>query len=162
MTTQAKLLRFLDSRQFKRVGGTRDLDVDIVYGGWDFKVHVWDMPFAYDRVNVPWPTHKGSWTSRLGNAVKPCSMGSLIPMAGTNPVDWHGDWHGSLGSFHVLHDQVAAKEAEYQSRLHEAAKADAGEAAGGEAASGEAAGGEAAGGEAAGGEAADAAPAATA
>jgi DNA-binding NtrC family response regulator len=27
--TQAKLLRFLDSRKFKRVGGTRDLDVDI-------------------------------------------------------------------------------------------------------------------------------------
>jgi DNA-binding NtrC family response regulator len=27
--TQAKLLRFLDTRQFKRVGGTRDLDVDI-------------------------------------------------------------------------------------------------------------------------------------
>jgi len=27
--TQAKLLRFLDSREFKRVGGTRDLDVDI-------------------------------------------------------------------------------------------------------------------------------------
>lgn len=29
LVTQAKLLRFLDSRQFKRVGGTRDLDVDI-------------------------------------------------------------------------------------------------------------------------------------
>ena len=27
--TQAKVLRFLDSRKFKRVGGTRDLDVDI-------------------------------------------------------------------------------------------------------------------------------------
>jgi two-component system response regulator AtoC len=27
--TQAKLLRFLDTRQFKRVGGTRDFDVDI-------------------------------------------------------------------------------------------------------------------------------------
>ena len=29
VVTQAKLLRFLDSRKFKRVGGTRDLDVDI-------------------------------------------------------------------------------------------------------------------------------------
>ncbi len=29
LMTQGKLLRFLDSRQFKRVGGTRDLDVDI-------------------------------------------------------------------------------------------------------------------------------------
>ncbi|MCB1183046.1 VCBS repeat-containing protein [bacterium] len=33
-----------------------DLDVDIVYGGWDFLTHVWDMPFAYDRSNTPWPT----------------------------------------------------------------------------------------------------------
>ena len=33
-----------------------DSDVDIVYGGWDFLTHVWDMPFAYDRPNVPWPT----------------------------------------------------------------------------------------------------------
>jgi len=29
LVTQAKLLRFLDSRKFKRVGGTRDLDVNI-------------------------------------------------------------------------------------------------------------------------------------
>ncbi len=29
LVTQAKLLRFLDTRKFKRVGGTRDLDVDI-------------------------------------------------------------------------------------------------------------------------------------
>ena len=29
LLTQAKLLRFLDSRKFKRVGGTRDLDVNI-------------------------------------------------------------------------------------------------------------------------------------
>ena len=34
----------------------RDGDVDIVYGGWDRALHVWDMPFAYDRRNVPWPT----------------------------------------------------------------------------------------------------------
>ena len=27
----------------------QDGDVDIVYGGWDLQVHVWDMPFAFDR-----------------------------------------------------------------------------------------------------------------
>ncbi|MCP4293443.1 MAG: hypothetical protein GY780_16575 [bacterium] len=37
-----------------------DRDVDIVYGGWDRAVHVWDMPFAYDRNNVPWPTFHGN------------------------------------------------------------------------------------------------------
>ncbi len=38
----------------------RDSDVDIVYGGWDFEVHVWDMPFAYDRKFSPWPTYCGN------------------------------------------------------------------------------------------------------
>ncbi len=33
-----------------------DSDVDIVYGGWDLLIHVWDMPFQYDALNVPWPT----------------------------------------------------------------------------------------------------------
>ncbi len=37
-----------------------DSDVDIVYGGWDFKMHVWDMPFAYSGVNSPWPTFGAS------------------------------------------------------------------------------------------------------
>jgi len=37
-----------------------DGDVDIVYAGWDFLCHVWDMPFAYDRHHVPWPTYKGN------------------------------------------------------------------------------------------------------
>lgn len=37
-----------------------DFDVDIVYGGWGRVVHVWDMPFAYDRRNVPWPTFHGN------------------------------------------------------------------------------------------------------
>jgi hypothetical protein len=37
-----------------------DSDVDIVMGGWDRLVHVWDMPFAYDRHNVPWPTFRGN------------------------------------------------------------------------------------------------------
>jgi len=38
----------------------RDLDVDIVYGGWDFQIYVWDLPFAYDRADVPWPTFGGN------------------------------------------------------------------------------------------------------
>ena len=37
-----------------------DLDVDIVYGGWDFQIYVWDMPFAYNRLDVPWPTFGGN------------------------------------------------------------------------------------------------------
>jgi hypothetical protein len=36
-----------------------DWDVDIVYGGWDFDIHVWDMPFAYDPNTVFWPTFGG-------------------------------------------------------------------------------------------------------
>jgi hypothetical protein len=38
----------------------KDGDVDIVYAGWDFLCHVWDMPFAYDRTDVPWPTYKAN------------------------------------------------------------------------------------------------------
>jgi Peptidase family C25/FG-GAP-like repeat/FlgD Ig-like domain len=37
----------------------KDRDVDIVYGGWDRIVHVWDMPFSYDRMHCPWPTFRG-------------------------------------------------------------------------------------------------------
>jgi hypothetical protein len=38
----------------------RDGDVDIVYGGWGRLMHVWDMPFVYDRHQVPWPTYRGN------------------------------------------------------------------------------------------------------
>ena len=34
----------------------RDGDVDIVYAGWDRLLHVWDMPYTYDRTLMPWPT----------------------------------------------------------------------------------------------------------
>ncbi len=37
-----------------------DQDVDIVYGGWDLNVHVWDMPFAFDGTKAPWLTFRGS------------------------------------------------------------------------------------------------------
>lgn len=42
-----------------------DFDVDIVYGGWDLLIHVWDMPFPYDPLNVPWPTFAGN-SARTG------------------------------------------------------------------------------------------------
>ena len=41
-----------------------DLDgdggIDIVYGGWDLQMHVWDLPSAYLPSRVPWPTFKGN------------------------------------------------------------------------------------------------------
>ena len=37
-----------------------DHDVDIVYGGWDLSVHVWDMPFPSDGRKQPWGTFQGS------------------------------------------------------------------------------------------------------
>jgi len=63
----------------------RDLDVDIVYGGWDFEIHVWDMPFAFDLHKVPWPTFGGN-THRDGVvfplAVVPVEDPEDIPAAG--------------------------------------------------------------------------------
>ena len=37
-----------------------DGDVDIVYGGWDRLVHVWDMPYAFNPVKSPWRTFQGN------------------------------------------------------------------------------------------------------
>jgi peptidase C25-like protein/flagellar hook capping protein FlgD len=37
-----------------------DHDVDIVYGGWDLKMHVWDLPHVYDGTAQPWGTFQGS------------------------------------------------------------------------------------------------------
>jgi hypothetical protein len=36
-----------------------DGDVDIVVGAWDRQIHVWDMPFGYDQLYIPWPTFRG-------------------------------------------------------------------------------------------------------
>ena len=63
----------------------RDSDVDIVYGGWDSQIFVWDMPFAYQRANVPWPTYGGN-VQRDG-VVYPLAVSSVedpedIPVAG--------------------------------------------------------------------------------
>ncbi|MBU0741596.1 T9SS type A sorting domain-containing protein [bacterium] len=38
----------------------RDHDVDIVYGGWDLLIHVWDMPYAFDGTEAPWLTFRGN------------------------------------------------------------------------------------------------------
>jgi hypothetical protein len=63
----------------------RDSDVDLVYGGWDFLIHVWDMPFAYDRAMVPWPTFGGNM--RRDGVVYPLAASAVddpedIPEAG--------------------------------------------------------------------------------
>jgi hypothetical protein len=57
-----------------------DNDVDIVYGGWDSLVHVWDMPFAYHKLINTWPTFGGN-TKRDG---------VVFPFAFT-PVEESGD-----------------------------------------------------------------------
>ena len=43
----------------------KDMDVDIVYGGWDLAFHVWDLPAAYSVATTPWPTYHGN-ISRTG------------------------------------------------------------------------------------------------
>ncbi len=52
-----------------------DSDVDIVYGGWDFQIHVWDMPFAYDRQSNTWPTYGGNM--KRDGVVFPLAMSSV-------------------------------------------------------------------------------------
>jgi hypothetical protein len=37
-----------------------DSDVDIVYGGWDLALHVWDLPAYYSQDTCPWPTYHGN------------------------------------------------------------------------------------------------------
>ena len=37
-----------------------DLDVDIVFAAYGRKVHIWDMPFAYNASAVYWPTFHGN------------------------------------------------------------------------------------------------------
>jgi len=52
-----------------------DSDVDIVYGGWDFQIHVWDMPFAYDRQSNYWPTFGGN--NKRDGVVFPLAMSAV-------------------------------------------------------------------------------------
>lgn len=37
-----------------------DTTVDIILQAWDRKLHVWDMPFTFDRMRIPWPTFNGN------------------------------------------------------------------------------------------------------
>ncbi len=39
-----------------------DLDIDIVYGGWDLLIHVWDLPAQTQGTAMPWPTFGGNNT----------------------------------------------------------------------------------------------------
>ena len=70
-----------------------DSDVDIVYGGWDFLLHVWDMPFAYNGNTVSWPTHDGN-AKRDGVVTAPTVIPGVISnlnaSRGNNQVtlDW--------------------------------------------------------------------------
>ena len=61
-----------------------DGDVDIVYGGWGRKLYVWDMPFAYDVANMPWPTFHGNM-QRDGvfdiSLLSPVEEVSILPAA---------------------------------------------------------------------------------
>jgi len=52
-----------------------DSDVDIVFGGWDFLIHVWDMPFAYDRQSNYWPTFGGN--NKRDGVVFPLAMSAV-------------------------------------------------------------------------------------
>lgn len=51
-----------------------DGNVDIVYGGWDMKAHVWTLPYAYDRLKTPWPTFHGN-NRRDGVIIDPAVIG---------------------------------------------------------------------------------------
>ncbi len=55
ITLEGPLMPGVTITDFDKDGG-----VDIVYAGWDFLCHVWDMPFAYNRADVPWPTFKAN------------------------------------------------------------------------------------------------------
>jgi hypothetical protein len=70
-----------------------DFDVDIVYGGWDFLIHVWDLPFVYNRFSVPWPTFGGN--AKRDRVISPMTaipsvISNLTASRGNNKVtlDW--------------------------------------------------------------------------
>jgi len=67
----------------------RDGDIDIVYGGWDLSMHVWDLPGAYVPALVPWPTFGGNplrtglldqeWITAVGDGTPPARRLVLRP-----------------------------------------------------------------------------------
>jgi len=36
------------------------MDVDIIYGGWDLAMHVWDMPYQVDGTSMTWSTFRNN------------------------------------------------------------------------------------------------------
>ena len=68
-----------------------DQGVDLVYAGWDFLCHIWDLPFAYDAGKVPWPTYKGDmkrdgvYSAPGVSAVGPHSIVPTAPVALDRP-----------------------------------------------------------------------------
>jgi len=59
-----------------------DGDIEIIYGGYDLEIHVWDMPYAYDPLNVPFRTFRGHVTR--DGVYRPSSLITTpIPTTGT-------------------------------------------------------------------------------
>ncbi len=70
-----------------------DLDqdgyVNLVYGGWDLQIHVWDLPATYYPNEMPWPTFRGNYlrdgvfrfiaTTPVEEAPPPAARLSLMP-----------------------------------------------------------------------------------
>lgn len=86
-----------------------DLDgdggIDIVYGGWDLQMHVWDLPSAYLPARAPWPTFKGNplrtgvlgqaWVTAVGGwTVTAADVGGAVALtiAGDGQAVEAGPW----------------------------------------------------------------------
>ncbi len=73
-----------------------DGDIDIVYGGWDLAMHVWDLPAPYVAENVPWPMFCGNplrtgvleqeWVTAVGDPV-PLVVGPELYPCVPNPFN---------------------------------------------------------------------------
>ncbi len=64
-----------------------DLDgdgkVEIVYGGWDLRLHVWDLPAVWSPARMPWPTFKGN-VQRTGVHARPALTD--VPAEASSPA----------------------------------------------------------------------------
>ena len=59
-----------------------DGDVDIILGAGDQLLHVWDMPFAFDSADCPWPTfHGNAWRDGVCYNGAPVAVPDDIPTA---------------------------------------------------------------------------------
>jgi hypothetical protein len=109
-----------------------DGDVDIVHGGWDKMIHVWDMPFTYDATVIPWRTFRGSnWrdgvyraTSLVG-APEPVPAVQELTLLSPYPNPFNPLTRvrlyvpGSAGSLQPLQVQVYDLQGRLVSTLHE-------------------------------------------